>query len=325
MGACSIPGNRPGASLGLDLTLLRRYTVAMKIHTIDLHFQNTPGIIAAFLVELGSELALIETGPGSTLETLHKGIQNLGFDPASLRHVFVSHIHLDHAGAAGWFSQQGAQIYCHPNAARHLINPAKLIDSARLVYGDAMDTLWGDMLPAPAEHVTILQDGETVSIGGHQVKAWDTPGHARHHHAYSIGTQCFTGDVAGMRLEASPYISVTAAPPQFDPVAYRASVERLLAASFTHLHLTHFGTVTDVEPHLTTYQQRIEDVHQNVRRWAGEGCDAQEIQNRYEAAEHTVAITSGLPESLWQRYQAGNHTAMCADGVRLYVERSPAA
>src|SRR5262245_21307253 len=123
----------------------------MTVHTLDLHFQNVPGIIAAYLVECGNELALTDTGPGSTLPTLRRAIQNPGLKPEAIRHVFVTHIHLDHAGAAGWFAQQGAQIYCHPNAARHLIDPAKLIASARLVYGDAMDTLWGDMLPAPSE------------------------------------------------------------------------------------------------------------------------------------------------------------------------------
>ncbi|HYF34773.1 MAG TPA: MBL fold metallo-hydrolase [Prosthecobacter sp.] len=298
----------------------------MAVHTLDLHFQGTPGIIAAYLVECGQrELALIETGPGSTLEALRQAITARGFSPASVRHVFVTHIHLDHAGAAGWFGQQGAQIFCHPNAQRHLVDPAKLIDSARLVYGAAMDTLWGAMLPAPAEKVTALQDGESVTIAGTQITAWDTPGHARHHHAYSIEDACFTGDVAGLRLENTPYISVTAAPPQFDPIAYTASVDRLLGAGFRKLHLTHFGEITDVSSHLTAYRDRISEVHLTIRDWVTAGHSPEEIRRLYHDAERRRATQAGVSGSLWQRYQLGNATAMCADGIRLHVEKAATA
>jgi glyoxylase-like metal-dependent hydrolase (beta-lactamase superfamily II) len=276
-------------------------------------------------VECGDELALIETGPGSTLDTLRQGIHHLGFSPEAINHVFVTHIHLDHAGAAGWWAQHGAQIYCHPNAARHLIDPAKLIESARMVYGASMERLWGEMLPAPPEQVTILQDGESAEVGGFKIQAWDTPGHARHHHAFSIDDICFTGDVAGLRLEYSPYTSVTAAPPQFDPVAYIASVDRLKAANFSKLYLTHFGEIADAAEHLSDYRQRIEEVYNNVRSWVTSGCDEAEIRQRYRDAEHQAAARASMCDALWQRYEAGNSTAMSADGVRLYVEKSASA
>lgn len=297
----------------------------MTVHTLDLHFQNTPGLIAAYLIESDGELALIETGPGSTLPALHQAISALGFAPSSVRHVFVTHIHLDHAGAAGWWARQGAQVYCHPNALRHLLDPSKLIDSARLVYGAAMDPLWGEMLPAPAEKVTALQDGESVSLGSIQVTALDTPGHARHHHAYAIGDLCFTGDVAGLRLEQSPYLSVTAAPPQFDPPAYIASVDRLLAAGFRTLYLTHFGAITDISPHLTAYRARISEVHLQVRDWVTAGHSPEEIRRLYHDSEHHRALASGLSESDWRRHEQANATAMCADGIRLHIEKSPSA
>lgn len=159
----------------------------MRIHTLDLHFIGIPGVIAAFLIESGGEYALIETGPGSTLETLRAEIRAVGVDESAIKKVFVTHIHLDHAGAAGWFAQQGATVYCHPNAARHLIDPSKLIESARMVYGHLMDKLWGEMLPIPAERVVALKDKESVLLGEIQIIAWDTPGHARHHHAFIIG------------------------------------------------------------------------------------------------------------------------------------------
>lgn len=293
----------------------------MRIHTLDLLFRDTPGLIAAYLIESSGEFALIETGPGSTLPTLRGAIADAGVNERDIKKVFITHIHLDHAGAAGWFAQQGATIYCHPNAARHLVNPSKLIESARQVYGDLMDTLWGEMLPAPAQSAMPMQDGEGVGLGEVQVIAWDTPGHARHHHSFVIGDVCFAGDVAGMRLDKSSYLSVTAAPPQFDPVAYGQSVDRLATAHFKTLYLTHFGAVDDVSWHLGEYRERIGQVHANVAAWFQEGVSEEENRSRYTAAEHATAMSDWMSEDLWHKYERGNPTAMCADGVRLYCEK----
>ncbi|WP_166647205.1 MBL fold metallo-hydrolase [Prosthecobacter fusiformis] len=295
----------------------------MRVHTLDLKFQNTPGLIAAYVVESEGSLALIETGPGSTLPALRQAVMEAGFAVNDIRHVFVTHIHLDHAGAAGWWAQQGAQVFCHPSAARHLVDPSRLIDSARRVYADEMDTLWGDMLPAPEERVTPLMDAESVTVGSMKFTAWDTPGHARHHHAFIIEDACFTGDVAGLRLGNSPYLSVTAAPPQFDPPAYIGSVDRLLSADFKRLFLTHFGGITDVRSHLTRYRQRIEEVNQNVRQWLAEGLTTEAIQQRYEETEHALATAAGISPAGWDLHQMTNSTRMCADGVKLYVEKNP--
>ena len=293
----------------------------MRIHTLDLQFQSTPGLIASYVIESRSELALVETGPGSTLETLRAGLQQLGLDEKKVRHVFVTHIHLDHAGAAGWWAQQGAQVYCHANAARHLIDPSKLIASARMIYQERMDSLWGEMLPAPAERVTILNDGDSIRVGEVEVTAWDTPGHARHHLAFVVGSACFTGDVAGMRLQGTRYLSVTAAPPQFEPLPYVASVDRLVAAGFERLYLTHFGEVADVANHLTRYCQRILEVHEAVKADLEAGLGEAAVRERYTCREHELATLSGITEADWQRLEMSNSTSMCADGVRLCVEK----
>ncbi|MCB1279644.1 MBL fold metallo-hydrolase [Prosthecobacter sp.] len=293
----------------------------MRIHTLDLGFLGVPGLIAAYLVESGGEYALIETGPGSTLETLRSAIRDAGVDESVIKKVFVTHIHLDHAGAAGWWAQIGATIYCHPNAARHLIDPSKLMASARMVYGDQTDALWGCMLPAPAGLVIPLQDEERVKFGDVEVVAWNTPGHARHHHAFVIGDVCFTGDVAGARLENNHYISVTAAPPQFDPDAYIHSVDRLAAAGFKSLYLTHYGRVDDVEWHLATYRARINEVYARVAADYRSGVSEEDNRRRYAADEHEIAMRAGGDEALWQKCESANLTAMCADGVRLFCEK----
>jgi glyoxylase-like metal-dependent hydrolase (beta-lactamase superfamily II) len=295
----------------------------VRVHTLDLHFQNTPGLIASYVIEGDDGLALIETGPGSTLTTLRSALHALGFAEKDVRHVLVTHIHLDHAGAAGWWAQQGAQVYCHANAARHLIDPVKLIASARMVYQEQMDALWGQMLPAPAERVTVLNDGDRLSLGGGaELIAWDTPGHARHHLAFLLGGSCFTGDVAGMRLLGTDYLSVTTAPPQFEPGPYIASVDRLAAAGLERLYLTHFGEVLDAAEHLARYGERLRQVHEAVRADLAAGQDAAAVRASHAAREHALATSLGITESDWQRLQMSNGTSMCADGIRLCLEKA---
>jgi glyoxylase-like metal-dependent hydrolase (beta-lactamase superfamily II) len=293
----------------------------MQVHTLDLHFQDTPGLIAAYLLESEGQLALVETGPGSTLEHLRAAIRERGFDEARIRDVFVTHIHLDHAGAAGWWAARGARVFCHPNARRHLLDPSRLLASARLVYGAETDSLWGDMVPAPAERVIALEDGESVRVGAVELTALDTPGHARHHHAFAFGGCCFTGDAAGVRLEGRPYLSVTSAPPQFDPLAYQDTLDRLLGGGFHTLYLTHFGEVSDVERHLRAYRERVAEVHAHVRDWVAAGLDARAIQERHREAEQALAVRLGVSDALWRRYEQANGTGMGADGIRLFVEK----
>lgn len=295
--------------------------VTMRVHTLDLRFQDTPGVIAAFLVEADGALALVETGPGSTLPTLLDQIRTRGFAPEDIKQVFVTHIHLDHGGAAGWWAQQGATVYAHPRATPHLIDPSKLMDSAKRVYGDKMDSLWGTMLPAPADKVITLKDGEKVKVGNEVFTAIDTPGHARHHHAFACGNVCFTGDVAGVRLEQSDYLSVAAAPPQFDPLAYVESITRLHDQNFAKLYLTHFGEVTDVSHHLAQYALRVEQVHDSVRKMVECGLKDAGLRHSFTATESALAIEAGVSDDLWQRYQLANHTGMCADGIALFVEK----
>ncbi len=289
------------------------------IHTIDLQFQGVPGLIAGFLLQSGGDLALVETGPGSCQPALIEGLKALGVTPRDVHHVFLTHIHLDHSGGAGWWAQQGAQVYVHEKGAPHVVDPARLISSATRIYGERMDTLWGPILPAPGERVTVLQDGDQVTVGDMVIQAWDTPGHARHHLAYVLGNACFTGDVAGVRLAGCDYLSVAAAPPQFEPAPYVASVDRLRAGFFKKLYLTHFGEVSGPEDHLNRYRQRIMDVHQQITGWMEQGLKGDELAQRLAASEREV---SGVSDADWARYEVINGTAMCAAGIELSVMKA---
>ncbi len=293
----------------------------MKVHTIDLKFQNVEGVIAAFLIESNGELALIESGPGSTLGALRAGIEELGFSVADVSKVLVTHIHLDHAGAAGWFAGQGATVYVHPKGARHLIDPTRLMESASMVYGDRMDELWGEMLPIPADQVVILEDGDEVRVGDSVFVARDTPGHARHHHVFVCEDAVFAGDVAGVRLAGQDYISVASAPPQFDGEAYEKSINSLLAGNHAKLYLTHFGEVDDVRDHLERYRDAVKNAVTFVEGRLAEGADEDALQIIYEAFQMERAFQADVPPEDWRRYQVANPSAMCADGLRFYLEK----
>lgn len=189
-----------------------------------------------------------------------------------------------------------------------------------MVYGDRMDELWGEMLPAPAERVVSVEDGEEIRVGEVSLVARDTPGHARHHHVYVCGEVVFTGDVAGVRLAGQSYLSVASAPPQFDEEAYGRSLDLLLTGGYKKLYLTHFGEVTEVEDHLIRYREAIKAATVFVRERLGEGVDEFSLQILYEAFQMEQAFKAEVPAEVWGRYQIANPCAMSADGLRLALK-----
>ena len=157
-----------------------------QITLIDLQFQSRPSVIASYLFYDGKQAALIESGPASTVETLIQGIQAARVPLDALHHVIVTHIHLDHAGAAGVLARKfpWLRVHVHPVGAPHLADPSKLLASAARLYGDQLEFLWGKIEPVPAENLLVVNDGDEIKLPGTTLRAFDTPGHARHHHAY---------------------------------------------------------------------------------------------------------------------------------------------
>src|SRR3984893_10338899 len=168
----------------------------MKIHILDTRQLGHSGIVATTALETGDGIALFDTGPESTFDNVIVDLRKAGFEPTDVRHVFLSHIHFDHAGAA-WRFPQTATIYVHPNGAPHLIDPTKLIESATRIFGDDMDRLWGKIAPVPKERVKILEDSDVVHVPPFESRAIATPGHASHHHVYHWSDSVFGGDIAG--------------------------------------------------------------------------------------------------------------------------------
>ena len=146
------------------------------IQTLDLHFLDIDHAIAAFLVETSDGPVLIETGPHSTFEVLTTALQKHGYTPEDIKHVMLTHIHFDHAGAAWAFAKTGAKIYVHPFGAPHLAEPSKLYNSAKQIYGDEMERLWGTMKNIDPSLLISPEDNEVITIGKTHFKALYTLG-----------------------------------------------------------------------------------------------------------------------------------------------------
>ena len=231
------------------------------IYTIDLNFNGIAGAIACYLTPHQDGAVLIECGPGSTIPHLVEGIENNGFIIDDITDVLLTHIHLDHAGAAGWLSRQGATIHVHPVGAPHMKDPKKLIASATRIYGDMMDTLWGEFLPVRPQKLNILTDGEDLSISNLNFHPVDTPGHANHHYVYFLDKLCFSGDIGGVRLTGTHHIRVPMPPPEFILESWQDSVgfliKELSRGSLSHIAPTHFGIFSDQHWHLSSIKKTL--------------------------------------------------------------------
>ncbi len=295
----------------------------MKIHVLDHRFLGTPEVISSFLVEAPEGLLLIEAGPASTAETLEAEIAALGHDLDQVRHVLVTHIHLDHAGGAGRWAARGAEIHVHPLGARHLIDPSRLLASATRIYGDRMDELWGRTAPCPRELVHPWDEAGR-RLCGLEVRGYSTPGHAAHHLAFQIAGALFTGDVAGVRLPGSSYVSVPGPPPEFDLLRWQQSLESLSELSVERLYLTHFGEHEDPAGHFEQLGRRLLRCYRAVADILDESPETEllELQRRYQAWERTEAMASGMSVEQYEAYEKANPSFMSAQGFARYWRKS---
>jgi glyoxylase-like metal-dependent hydrolase (beta-lactamase superfamily II) len=230
------------------------------VHVLDTNHLARPGIIAVTLLETNDGIALFDTGADSTFDHVVSEMNRRGFSPNDVRHVFLSHIHLDHAGAAWRFAEAGASIYVHRLGRKHLVDPRRLMESARRIFGDRMDRLWGEMRPINEEQVHATADGTAIQVGEFKIHPLATPGHASHHNVYHWDDNLFGGDVAGVRLDDGPPVPPFV-PPELNIEDWLASIEKMRLGA-QRLYLPHCGVAGGkLEAHFDALAER-------VQRWA---------------------------------------------------------
>jgi glyoxylase-like metal-dependent hydrolase (beta-lactamase superfamily II) len=250
---------------------------------------------------------LVDPGPSSCLPTL---LEALGDDrPAAL---LLTHIHFDHAGAAGSLVQRwpDLRVYVHERGARHMADPSRLYESARRLYGDDMERLWGEMIPVPEENLEVLAGGETVRDGFHVAY---TPGHASHHVSYLHDGTAFVGDVGGVRITEDSMTIPPTPPPDIDVEAWHESIGIVRAWRPRRLAMTHFGSSVDVDAQLDELDRRLDE-------WAGLARDAG--RDAFIATIREQILRDGSPEQAKTYQQAAPAEQLYAGYDRYWSKRS---
>jgi glyoxylase-like metal-dependent hydrolase (beta-lactamase superfamily II) len=234
---------------------------------IDLRHQATERVIGVYLLETDDGPAIVDCGPTTCIDALKEGLAGRGLRLTDVRHLLVSHIHLDHAGAAGALVREhpGLLVHVSPVGAPHLVDPSRLERSARRLWGDFFDPLWGELAPVPEQNVR-LAEGNV-----HGLESFASPGHASHHVCYvgSDGT-LYAADAAGVRIVPHRHVSPPTPPPDVDVEAWFRTIDEIERRSPARLALTHFGVVEDVDDHLARLGAALERMTDRVGSGVGE-------------------------------------------------------
>ena len=295
----------------------------MTIHTLDLDFLGLEHAVAAFVIEGPGGLALIETGPASTLPQLEAALKTNGWKLADFQQVFLTHIHFDHAGAAWALAEKGATIYVHPKGLPHLAAPERLYNSARMIYGDDMDRLWGPMHPIDVAQLYAPEHGESIEAAGVRFTAWYTPGHAVHHIAWQVdGPQrgdsvLFTGDVAGVKIGNGPVVP-PCPPPDIHVEDWQASLQLIRELPVERLFLTHFGEIFEKNAHLDALEARLLANANWIKDFVVKKISAEEVIPKFKEYVNNQLVAAGVDPGDFRRYEAANPAYMSVNGLMRY-------
>ena len=252
--------------------------------------------VGAYLLDTSEGLSLFDCGPTSCLPALKAGLAERGHELGDVKQLLLSHIHLDHAGAAGVLVREHPEltVWVSEIGAPHLVDPSRLERSARRLYGDSFDELWGELAPVPEENVRIAS-GRAAGL-----EVFPAPGHASHHVCYFDGTTLYAGDAAGVRIQPSRTVLPPTPPPDVDVEGWYRTLEEIERRAPEQLALIHFGLANDVSRHLGELRERLDT-------WAGR-VEAGATEEEFVAAakadlppEEADEYDRAMP--FWQSYQ----------------------
>jgi len=263
---------------------------------IDLVHAGAAKTVGVYLLETDAGVALFDCGPSSCIPALKRGLAERGLELGDVKQLLLSHIHLDHAGAAGSLVREHPQLQAWVSAtgAPHLVAPSRTARTARRLYGEAFDELWGELAPVPEENVRI------AGARAAGLECFASPGHASHHVCYFDGSTLFAGDAAGVRIQPSSAVLPPTPPPDVDVEAWYRTLEEIERHAPERLALIHFGVADDVSRHLAELRRRLD-------LWA------RRVEEGTTEEEFVAAAVADLPPEdapsyerampIWQSYQ----------------------
>ncbi|SDX02178.1 Glyoxylase, beta-lactamase superfamily II [Marininema mesophilum] len=278
---------------GFDIFMIEGY---------DLGMAGRTGI---YVIE-AEELTLVETGPSPSVPYILEGLKERGYAPEDVKNVIVTHIHLDHAGGAGLLCQScpDARVVVHPRGARHLADPSRLIEGAKMVYGDQFASLFDPVLPIDPARILIREDGDTLDIGkGHLLQFINSPGHAAHHFSIfdPVSKGIFTGDTAGIYYQQTEeygfqFCLPSTSPNQFDPDAMRNSIARFETIGPERLFFGHFGMMDNPAEAYRQVLDGLDRFIDTASKAFKEGEGAKGVEERLKNHYHSYLLAQGIPQ-----------------------------
>jgi glyoxylase-like metal-dependent hydrolase (beta-lactamase superfamily II) len=305
-----------------------------EVFQIDTRMAGYDGITAGYLIR-GDRPCLVETGTAPSAPVIRDALAGLGIGPGDLATVVVTHIHLDHAGGAGDIAAMfpAAQVVVHQRGARHLADPSRLMASARMVYGDALERLFGVLAPVPADRIVALDDVGTVDLGGgRRLDSHYSPGHAKHHVGLvdSETGDLYVGDAAGVYLPATGDVRPATPPPDFDHQTALASVRMFAALRPSRLLFSHYGPVDRVDEILDRSAEEITvwvEETRRARRVLGPGLDLDHAvaMVRDRTMDRYAAASPDADPALAEQFERMSSAAGNVEGMMAWLDKTSPA
>jgi glyoxylase-like metal-dependent hydrolase (beta-lactamase superfamily II) len=298
------------------------------VTTLDNNWMGHPRSIAAALLESKGHRAIVDPGPGSTLETLRKQLQTRGLSVRDIEALLLTHIHLDHAGASGALVRENPRlaVYVHKNGAPHLADPSKLLASALRLWPNDLQQLFGEMLPVPMENLRVLEGDESVTLGSGRLEVVYTPGHASHHVSYFDYDEsaAFVGDTAGVRVEGHSYVMPATPPPDIDLEIWENSFTAILERKPARLFLTHFGFSGNPVEHVLLFRERLHKWAEVAEKSIRSASDESAAMASFMAATR-AEIAEYLPAEEVEHYVFNAGLNLSFLGLARYLRKRAAA